>query len=97
MIRGDLNPNSHVAAKNPFELTALLIFTGPFAVTMMLSVVLTNRMGGGGLLSVAAVSVLFDVDVSVLSALRLLGRSNAEVVTIAIHIGKIGPRDSLCR
>lgn len=85
LVKGDRGVTSQVAANNPFELTPLLIFGGLFAATMMISAALTSRLGKGGILSVSTVSALFDVDVSVLSSLRLLGHSaSAEIVTTAI-------------
>ncbi|NVD39924.1 DUF4010 domain-containing protein [Ensifer sp. HO-A22] len=90
LARGDLRENSHVAAHNPFELMPLLVFAGMFAITMTLSAVLANRVGNAGFLIVSAVSALFDVDVSVLSSLRLLGHSvGAEIVTSGVLVALV--------
>lgn len=57
--------------KNPFELRALLIFASLFAVVSTLSAALVGQFGGASLPATSALSGMFDVDVAVLSALRL--------------------------
>lgn len=61
--------------RNPFELGTLLLFAAAFAVVSTASAALSARFGEGGLLTTSAVSGVFDVDVAVLSALRLVGQS----------------------
>ncbi|MDT4879323.1 hypothetical protein FQZ97_1149820 [compost metagenome] len=90
LARGDSRENSYIAANNPFELTPLLIFAGLFAVTMTLNAALANRVGDGGILVVSAVSALFDVDVSILSSLRLLNHSaGSDTVRSAILVALV--------
>lgn len=58
--------------KNPFDLTALLLFALLFAVVSTVSAAIVGQFGSGSLVATSALSGTFDVDVSVLSALRLL-------------------------
>lgn len=67
--------------RNPIELGSLLLFAAAFAVVSTVSAALTSRFGEGGLLTTSAISGAFDVDVAVLSALRLLDQDTAIVVT----------------
>jgi len=60
-------------ARNPFELTPLLLFALLFAVVSTASAALAGVVGGGGLVITSALSGMFDVDVATLSALRLIG------------------------
>jgi len=69
--RGDLAAKD--ALRNPFELRALLAFAAFFAVVSMINAAVTAQFGGSGLIAASAGSALFDVDVAVLSALRLSG------------------------
>src|SRR5690606_18900236 len=69
--------HSHEAAgdqpqRNPFELGTLLVFAGAFALVSTVSAALSSRFGESGLLATTAVSGAFDVDVAVLSSLRLV-------------------------
>lgn len=57
--------------RNPFDLRALLAFAAGFAALSVANAALVGRFGGASLLASAALSALFDVDVAVLSALRL--------------------------
>lgn len=68
--------------RNPFELGPLLLFALLFAVVATASAALAAQFGGRGLLASSALAGTFDVDVSVLSALRLVKHSVA-VETVA--------------
>lgn len=61
--------------RNPFELGPLLLFALLFAVVATASAALAAQFGGRGLLASSALAGTFDVDVSVLSALRLVKHS----------------------
>lgn len=61
--------------RNPFELGPLLLFALLFAVVSTASAALAGQFGGRGLLASSALAGTFDVDVSVLSALRLVRHS----------------------
>ena len=61
--------------RNPFDLGPLLLFAVLFAIVSTASAALAGRLGGSGLLATSAVSGMFDVDVAVLSTLRLVGQS----------------------
>lgn len=65
-------------AGNPFALGTLLIFALGFAIVSTASAALAGRFGGASLLATSALSGAFDVDVAVLSALRLLGQGIGE-------------------
>jgi Predicted membrane protein len=73
MIVRDDAPNPGQETRNPFELTALLVFAGAFAAVSTASAALASRFGSASLIASSAVSGAFDVDVAVLSALRLAG------------------------
>ena len=60
-------------ARNPFDLLPLLGFAVLFAVVAATSAALAGRIGSSGLLATSTLSGLFDVDVAVLSTLRLIG------------------------
>lgn len=62
-------------ARNPFELGPLLLFALLFAVVATASAALAAQFGGRGLLASSTLAGTFDVDVSVLSALRLVKQS----------------------
>lgn len=62
---------------NPFELIPLLVFAAAFAVVSTVNAALVGRFGDASLLASAAVSGAFDVDVTVLSALRLVAQGVA--------------------
>lgn len=57
--------------RNPFELAPLLIFALAFAIVSMASAAMVGQFGGASLVATSAISGIFDVDVAVLSALRL--------------------------
>ncbi|MDP3896679.1 MAG: DUF4010 domain-containing protein, partial [Mesorhizobium sp.] len=58
-------------ARNPFELGTLLLFAALFAVVSTASAALVGQFGSGSLVASSALSGTFDVDIAVLSALRL--------------------------
>ena len=62
-------------ARNPFELGPLLLFALLFAIVATMSAALAGNFGGRGLLATSIFSGAFDVDVAVLSALRLVEQS----------------------
>lgn len=64
---------------NPFDLGTLLLFAVLFAIVSTASAALVGRFGTSSLLATSALSGTFDVDVGVLSALRLLDRGIAAV------------------
>jgi len=61
--------------RNPFELGPLLLFAFLFACVSTLNAALAGQVGSGSLLVTSALSGTFDVDVAVLSTLRLIGES----------------------
>ncbi|MDG4906067.1 MgtC/SapB family protein [Mesorhizobium sp. WSM4898] len=63
------------AARNPFEVVPLLIFALMFAFVSTVSAALASQFAEQGLLVSSAISAAFDVDASVLSALRLVEHS----------------------
>lgn len=63
------------AVRNPFDLGPLALFAVSFAVVSTISAVLGGRFGGGGVIATSAISGAFDVDVAVLSALRMTAGS----------------------
>lgn len=63
------------SARNPFELGPLLLFALLFAIVSTASAALAAQLGSSGLLASSAIASTFDVDVSVLSALRLVQHS----------------------
>lgn len=84
--------HSHEAAgdqpqRNPFELWTLLAFAGAFALVSTVSAALSSRFGESGLLTTTAVSGMFDVDVAVLSVLRLVSLGTApDTVGLAVLV-----------
>ncbi|MCR4269504.1 DUF4010 domain-containing protein, partial [Nitratireductor sp. ZSWI3] len=71
LLRGAGDPTP-ASPGNPFDLGALLLFAALFAVVATASAALVGRFGSASLLATSALSGTFDVDVAVLSALRLL-------------------------
>ncbi|MCE6958574.1 DUF4010 domain-containing protein [Cereibacter sphaeroides] len=63
--------------RNPFELRALALFAALFAFVSMASAILVSYFGDTSLLASAAISGSLDVDVAVLSSLRMIGRGIA--------------------
>lgn len=74
LMRGRLEGDGAQVLRNPFDLPALLVFALFFAVVSTISAVLA--MGStSGMVVTSAISGIFEVDVAVLSALRLLGEA----------------------
>ncbi|QDZ01350.1 MgtC/SapB family protein [Nitratireductor mangrovi] len=67
---GDEGP----ATRNPFDLIPLLAFSLMFAIVSTVTASVSGRFGEVGLLATTGLSGMFDVDVAVLSALRLAGQ-----------------------
>ena len=74
LFRGEAEGVGEEATLNPFDLTALLLFALLFAVVSTASAAVVGQFGSGSLVVTSALSGTFDVDVAVLSALRLLGQ-----------------------
>ncbi|MDX8449457.1 MgtC/SapB family protein [Mesorhizobium captivum] len=86
---------SPAALRNPFEVAPLLIFALLFAFASTASAALASQFEARGLLASSAIAGAFDVDASVLSALRLLKHSNSietigQAVLIALAANAIG-------
>jgi uncharacterized membrane protein (DUF4010 family) len=62
-----------VPARSPFDLRMLLMFALLFACVATLNAALAGQIGARGLVATSAMSGSFDVDVAVLSALRMVG------------------------
>ncbi len=61
--------------QNPFRLAPLLVFACGFAVISTISAALVPKFGETSMLLTSALSGIFDVDVAVLSAVRLFSQS----------------------
>ncbi|TJW05339.1 MAG: MgtC/SapB family protein [Mesorhizobium sp.] len=95
LVRASGDHKSGGPARNPFELVPLLLFALLFAVVATASAALAAQFGGGGLLASSMLAGTFDVDVSVLSALRLVKHSVAvetvgQAVLAALAANAIG-------
>ncbi|MBZ9676172.1 MgtC/SapB family protein [Mesorhizobium sp. ES1-1] len=75
LARGGRNGEGGAVAHNPFELGPLLLFALAFAVVATASAGLAAHFGGRGLLASSMLAGAFDVDASVLGALRLVKHS----------------------
>ncbi|ETA71252.1 MULTISPECIES: MgtC/SapB family protein [Mesorhizobium] len=75
LTRDSGNGEGSALARNPFELGPLLLFALLFAIVATASAGLAALFGGRGLLASSALAGAFDVDVSVLGALRLVKHS----------------------
>ncbi|MBA4208222.1 MAG: hypothetical protein C0454_01685 [Parvibaculum sp.] len=74
LMRGRLEGDGTQVLRNPFDLPALLVFAVFFAIVSTISAVLATE-NTGGMVATSAISGIFEVDVAVLSALRLLGQA----------------------
>ncbi|MER8522500.1 MULTISPECIES: MgtC/SapB family protein [unclassified Mesorhizobium] len=83
-------------ARNPFDLGPLLLFALLFAIVATASAALAAQFGGRGLLASSAFAGMFDVDVSVLSALRLVKHS-VPVETIGQAVLAALAANAICR
>lgn len=70
----DAAPESKLP-QNPFRLAPLLVFACGFAVISTISAALVPKFGETSVLLTSALSGMFDVDVAVLSAVRLFSQS----------------------
>jgi uncharacterized membrane protein (DUF4010 family) len=71
LLRVDGTGQPQTMLRNPFELRALLVFAALFAGVSTASAALVGQFGASSLAATSAVSGVMDVDVAVLSALRL--------------------------
>lgn len=71
LIRNPQAQQPQEMLRNPFELRPLLLFAGLFALVSTASAALVAQFGGASLPAASALSGAFDVDVAVLSALRI--------------------------
>lgn len=86
LTHGHLAGTGEGSPRNPFELGPLLLFAAGFAVVSTISAAAASGHAAG-MVATSAVSGIFDVDVAVLSALRLLGISaDIEAVGHAVLI-----------
>ena len=85
LARSTGDHSSEVPAKNPFDLVPLLIFAALFTTVSTASAALVGWLGSGSLVATSALSGAFDVDVAVLSALRLISQAvSPEIVGQAV-------------
>lgn len=94
LARGEVEGDGAHTPQNPFDLRALLVFAVFFAVVSTVSAVLASA-GSGGMVATSAISGVFDVDVAVLSALRLAGtvadvESVGHAVLLALASNAVG-------
>jgi uncharacterized membrane protein (DUF4010 family) len=75
LLNSDGQTSNGTPPRNPFELGPLLLFALLFAIVSTANAALAGRVGGSSLLVTSALSGTFDVDVAVLSTLRLVGQS----------------------
>ena len=75
LIRRDDGAAVDAPTRSPFDLGSLLVFAVLFALVSMANAVLVRTIGTEGLVATSAVSGAIDVDVAVLSVLRLVGTS----------------------
>lgn len=75
LIRRDDGAAVDAPTRSPFDLGSLLVFAVLFALVSMANAVLVRTLGTEGLVATSAVSGAIDVDVAVLSVLRLVGTS----------------------
>ena len=92
LVRSDQNgenTNPPLAHKNPFRLGEVLRFGALLAVVIFAAEVARQKFGEGGLLTVAALSGLADVDAMTLSAARmsgdLSGPAHAILLAVAVN------------
>lgn len=84
LTRGAVPADGEQMPRNPFELGALLAFAVLFAIVSTISAAVSAG-NSGGMVATSAITGTFDVDVAVLSALRLLGvTADTEAVSHAV-------------
>lgn len=69
-----------IPARNPFDLGPLLLFAALFAGVATVSAALVDQIGSLSLVTTSALSGTFDVDVAVLSALRMVKQTLPEEI-----------------
>ena len=79
-----------VPARNPFDLGPLLLFAALFALVATVSAALVDQIGSGSLVATSALSGTFDVDVAVLSALRMVKQTLPEETVGAAVLAALG-------
>jgi len=84
------------ALRSPFNLGPLLLFALLFAIVATVNAALAGNVGARGLVATAAFSGAVDVDVAVLSTLRLVGTS-ASVATAGVAVLAAIAANSLLR
>lgn len=75
LMNSDDQAASGTPPRNPFELGPLLLFALLFAIVSTANAALAGGLGSSSLLATSVLSGTFDVDVAVLSTLRLVGQS----------------------
>ncbi|MDW6024798.1 MgtC/SapB family protein [Mesorhizobium sp. BAC0120] len=94
LVRISDGPVVDQAARSPFELGPLLAFALLFGSVSTVNAALASHVGEGGLVTTSAISGALDVDVAVLSTLRLVGTSASaaavgEAVLAAIAVNSL--------
>jgi uncharacterized membrane protein (DUF4010 family) len=62
--------NAGSTLQNPFEIKPALIFAGLFVILSVLTVVVKNYFGNGGLITLSAITGVTDIDPFILSLIR---------------------------
>ena len=89
MLRSGGQGPADTPARNPFALGPLLAFAVLFAIVSTAGAALAGRIGSAGLMATSALSGTFDVDVAVLSTLRLVGHSVSAEMAGAIVLAAL--------
>ena len=89
MLRSGGQGPGDTPARNPFALSPLLAFAVLFAIVSTASAALASQIGSAGLLATSALSGTFDVDVAVLSTLRLVGQSVSSEMAATIVLAAL--------
>lgn len=85
LLRRDTVANVSPTVQSPFELAPLLLFAGLFAIAATANAAVAAYANSQGIVVAAAISGAVDVDVAVLSAVRLVGGSiTADIIAQAI-------------
>jgi len=75
------------AFRNPTQLKTALGFGAAYAVILLVAALANDRLGAGGVLAVAAVSGLTDVDAITLSSMQMLNRETLPQSTSITAVG----------
>ena len=73
--------NAGSTLQNPFEIKPALIFAGLFVILSVLTVIVKNYFGNGGLITLSAITGITDIDPFILSLIR--GTIPVENIVIA--------------